>query len=180
MMENKELCDIIEGIKNEDNEAFETLYNELSKFVYSVSYNILHDTFLAEDCVHDTFLHIKNSAHRFEKGRSVKSWVFAIARNVSLTLYKSQKRTVSIDDDIVKNFSVDDFSDKSDTAVLVREIIMTLKEKDREIILMHLNEGMKFREIAQVLDVPLGTVIWRYNYILSKIRKKIDLEGVSI
>ena len=174
-MDNNELCQIIERIKKGDNDAFALLYNELSKFVYSVSLNILHDSFLAEDCVHDTFLHIKNSAHRFEDGRNVKSWVFAIARNVSLTLYKTQKRTVSLDNDIVQNFSVDDFSDKSDTAVLIRQIISTLKEKDREIILMHLSEGMKFREIAQALDMPLGTVIWRYNYILSKIRKKIDL-----
>ncbi len=178
-MENNELCQLMERIKNGDNDAFASLYNELSKFVYAVSLNILHDSFLAEDCVHDTFLHIKNSASRFEKGRNVKSGVFAIARNVSLTLYKTQKRSIPLDDEIVQNFSIDDFSNKSDTAVLMRQIIASLKEKDREIILMHLNEGMKFREISEALDMPLGTVIWRYNYILSKLRKKIDLEGVS-
>ncbi len=178
-MDNKELCELMERIKQDDNEAFEALYNELSRFVYAVSLNILHDSFSAEDCVHDTFLHIKKSAFRFEKGRNVKSWVFAIARNVSLTAYNAQKRSVPLDDEIVQTFPDDDFADRSDTAVFAREIIASLKEKDRDIIIMHLSEGLKFREIAEALDMPLGTVIWRYNYILSKLRKKLDLEGVS-
>lgn len=174
-MENEKLCELIAQISNGDDEAFAKLYEELSKFVYAVSLNILRDTFLAEDCVHDTFLHIKNSANRFENGRNVKSWVYAIARNVALTMYKVQKRSVPLDDEIIATFSDDDFSEKSDTAVLIRKLIFELEQKDREILLMHINEGMKFREIADVLEIPLGTVLWRYNYILSKLKKKINL-----
>ena len=173
-MENEKLCELIVQISNGDDEAFAKLYEELSKFVYAVSLNILRDSFLAEDCVHDTFLHIKNSANRFEKGRNVKSWVYAIARNVALTMYKVQKRSVPLDDEIIATFSDDDFSEKSDTAVLIRKLVFELEQKDREILLMHINEGMKFREIADVLGIPLGTVLWRYNYILSKLKKKIN------
>lgn len=173
-MENEKLCELIAQISNGDDEAFAKLYEELSKFVYAVSLNILRDSFLAEDCVHDTFLHIKNSANRFENGRNVKSWVYAIARNVALTMYKIQKRSVPLDDEIIATFSDDDFSEKSDTAVLIRKLIFELEQKDREILLMHINEGMKFREIADVLEIPLGTVLWRYNYILSKLKKKIN------
>ena len=173
-MENEKLCELIAQISNGDDEAFAKLYEELSKFVYAVSLNILRDSFLAEDCVHDTFLHIKNSASRFENGRNVKSWVYAIARNVALTMYKVQKRSVPLDDEIIATFSDDDFSEKSDTAVLIRKLIFELEQKDREILLMHINEGMKFREIADVLEIPLGTVLWRYNYILSKLKKKIN------
>lgn len=178
-MENAKLCELLKRIALGDDEAFSLLYTELSKFVYAVSLNILHDSFLAEDCVHDTFLHIRSSANRFEDGKNVKAWVYAIARNVSLTIYKTQKRVTPLDDEIMATFSVDDFSEKSDTAVLVRKLISQLDERDREIILMHVNEGMKFREISDVLNMPLGTVLWRYNYILSKLKKQILSEEVA-
>jgi RNA polymerase sigma-70 factor (ECF subfamily) len=178
-MENEKLCELLKKISENDDLAFAELYNELSKFVYAVSLNILHDTYLAEDCVHDTFLHIKSSASRFEEGRNVKAWVYAIARNVSLTIYKTQKRVTPLDDEVLNSFSCDDFSQNSDTAVLVRNILNSLESRDREIILMHINEGMKFREISDILKIPLGTVLWRYNYILSKLKKKLSVEEVA-
>jgi len=156
-----------------DEEAFERLYRETSKQVFAYLLSVVGEYHTAEDLTQDTFVKIPRSADKYRSGNAF-AWIMQIAKNTAFSEMKKARRSVPTDfdeHDLNAAYRIDEGQ------IPVLEIIRTrLDAADSKIVLMHLAAGLKHREIAKQLDMPLGTTLWRYNKAIKTLQKIIKEE----
>lgn len=148
-----------------DNEAFARLYDEVKKGVFAFAYSYLRTVADAEDVTEEVFLAVKRKAYMYRSGTDARAWIFQIAKNLSLDELRRRKRRAE---------SLDDVPEPSVNPRLPALDLMTraLDETERDIVLLHAVWGYKHREIAEMKGMPLGTVTWKYNAAIEKLRKE--------
>lgn len=151
---------LIAQIASGSRDALKELYDTYRTFVYAVSLSLLKNQADAEDITAETFISVAKHAASF-RGGSEKSYLAAVARNLSLNLIKKRKFEVFTD------FSVSNESEQScegafENAVVLKAALQLLDDEQRQIVLFHV-AGMKHRETAAILKIPLGTVTWKYK-----------------
>jgi RNA polymerase sigma-70 factor (ECF subfamily) len=133
----------------------------------------LHDTALrlcrdaaeAQDLTHDTYVRALNSADRFEPGSSLKAWLLTILHNLFRTRVRDQGRraTLELDEewvDVPAPISEEE-TWHAVTSAQLDSAIELLPQKLREVVVLRDLQGLSYKEIAQVLDLPVGTVMSR-------------------
>lgn len=129
----------------------------------------LRDVPLAEDAVQETFLRAFRSYASFRHECSTRTWITGIAINVCRSMLRSAwRRRVNVTDTIEhmgKSYEMPDHT--------VTEAVMNLPAKQREAVVMHYIEGMKIREIADILGIPLQTVSSRLNRARESLRAEL-------
>ena len=160
-----EVCALITRIREGDQEAFMALTRLYQKRVFIVAYSFFHNKEDAMDIVQDTFLKVYQKIHLFQEGRSFQNWLIQITKNLCIDLYRRQTKKenpISRDMDISEmNLSDHEEPDcyrAADLRGLFKECLGQLTEKQRLIFVMKHYNNMKYTEIAEILDVALGTV----------------------
>ncbi len=153
-----------------DDRAFERLYEGMKRGVFAFAYTYLGNAADAEDVVQETFLQVKRRADSYRLGSDVRAWVFQIAKNQSLDALRRRKRY----DELSMEVCVD--VGKEQTFPMLDEMTACLTDEEKEIVLLHAVWDYKHREIAKMLALPLGTVTWKYNEAMKKLRKQ-EREG---
>ncbi|MBR1471134.1 MAG: RNA polymerase sigma factor [Lachnospiraceae bacterium] len=172
------------GIRDGDRNALREIYEEYLPYLYTVVYGIVQQKETAEDVTSDVFLRIWNSAGRFQEGNGHKGWMATIARNMAIDELRKHKREVLMaensdeEDDSggLENFSAREGADAGveDTVVAqfsLKEILEQLKPEEREIVDLKVLSEMTFKEISELLGIPMGTVTWRYQAAIKKLRR---------
>ena len=162
---------IIDKVNNGDPEAFGTLVRRYEDFVFTLISGIVNSPDTAKDVSQEVFLRVYKSIRRFEKRSHFKTWLYKIAYNTALAHLEREKRIVarenSADFKTVDN-SYHDYTDK----LLLEKIIRMLKPEYRAVIILHYYEDLKYEEIAEVLECPVGTVkirLYRAKYELKQL-----------
>ena len=155
-----------------DLRSFDTLVKRWEKPLLNYCYRMVNDIALAEDLRQEVFLHIYRSAKKYRATAQFSTWMYRIATNLCLdTLAKQQHRKEISMDAYLESESegfgeqLIDPSDAPDAAVVkketesqVRSALVRLPEDQRVVVIMRHYNGMKFREIAEVLERPISTV----------------------
>ncbi len=132
----------------------------------------------AEDLVQESLLKAFKAKNNFKLGSSFKSWVFTIIKNTFITKYnrrRKQKLITKPVEEIPTRFAVSKIKNRGLSNLRIDEIksnIFEFSYKVRLPFLMYL-EGYQYKEIADTLDIPIGTVKSRINYCRSKLQQKI-------
>lgn len=160
-----------------DQAAFEALYRQTERAVYTFALSLLKNPHDALDVTQETYLKVRASAHLYQPQGKPLAWLFTIARNLSNSLLRQSGRSVSAEE----YFSADGpgcayLEDPSDRLALTAALD-GLEELDRQVVLLHVVSGLKHREIAQDLGLPLGTVLTRYHRALKKLRHILSEGG---
>ncbi|WP_438965168.1 RNA polymerase sigma factor [Flavobacterium sp.] len=174
-MEQEEL---IKELLKKDDKSFTLLYDNYSKSLYGVIYNLIRNTEEAEDVLQEVFVKIwKNiDSYNESKGR-LYTWMLNIARNSSIDKLRSKNFNNS-----QKNLSSDNFvhilEDSSKTtskidAIGIKEFIMKLKPKCIQIIDLLFFKGYTQQEASDELEMPLGTVKTNNRNCMNELRKLI-------
>lgn len=160
-----------------DMDSFEKLYGQMRKPVFAYACTILKNKERAEDILQDTFILIFQKARQY-KGANSTAWVYSITRNLCYDSFKKDRREIAVDE-----FYEDDQPDggleienEIVDSILINSALRCLDMIDRQIVFLYAVEGFKHREIAGVLGIPLGTILWRYRRALKKL-KNIILES---
>jgi len=157
-----------------DGVAFRDLYQQTSGVVYGFAMSILRNKHDAEDVMHDAFIKIYTGAVSYKPSGNPMAWILTIVRNLCLNKVRAGKicEDLSQYDDLVGAVSNDS------EAVLDRMVLETamkvLDAEERQIVVLHAMTGFKHREIAEILDLPTGTILSKYNRALKKMRKEIE------
>ena len=153
-----------------DSSALGDLYVLLSPAVFSFVMSIIHDEEESKDIVQDTFMIVAKKVDQYRFGTSVRNWIFEISRNIALARLKKKKDLISLDDadPINKLGYIDPKDNDVSTWNLAKKI---LKEEDYKILYLYIIGEYKHREIAEILNLPLGTVTWKYKNSLKKLKK---------
>lgn len=173
-MKNHEIIEnLLLKIAENDIDAFEQLYLETNKIVYSYVFAILKNHERAQDAMQDTFIRIKEASYTYKPQGKPLAWIFKIAKNFSLMDIRKYQKEQIIDveqNEFLINKRVELNADES---IVLNAALKTLQDEEREIVFLYLISGMKHREIADMLDKPLGTVLWKYNMALNKLKKEL-------
>ena len=140
-----------------DPDAVGRWYDEYGRAVFVVAYKALGDRGLAEEAVQQTFLQAWRAMDSFDPEREPGPWLYAIARRAAIDIYRRERRHRTVDEDI-EIASLPPSLDRAWDAWQVRLAIDQIPEDERT--LMHATHylGLSHSEIAERLDIPLGTV----------------------
>lgn len=182
---------IMAAVARGSDEALRRLYDRYGRMVYAVSYRMTADAQLAEECTQDVFLRAWRRAGEYDPGRGkVSTWLFAIARNRSIELWRAGARRSAHTQTLAAALQVDgrspddpaELASAADEAIRVAEALAELPREQLETIQLAYFEGLSHSEIAERLDLPLGTVKGRIRLALDRLRDlagELRLEQVS-
>lgn len=161
--EDENVYSLVERIKEGDREAFMTVTVLYQKKVFLLAFSFFRDREDALDIVQETFLRFFQRAHLFRKGENFQNWLLRIARNLCIDSYRknySRKKDWEepIDERKLKVQNESDPYRSSDLKEIFSRCLERLGERQRMVfVLKHYNQ-FKYREIAQTLNISLGTV----------------------
>ncbi|HBG44093.1 MAG TPA: RNA polymerase sigma factor, partial [Firmicutes bacterium] len=161
-----------------DPSAFEELYHLTEKTVYAFLLSILRNHDLAQDIMQETYLKIRSAAHLYQPQGKPLAWIFTIARNLALMELRSNERYVNTEFSLMENDINFSYVSDHDDQIVLQMALNVLNKQEREVILLYAVSGLKHREIASSLSVPLSTVLSQYHRGLKKLKKYL-VEGRS-
>jgi len=172
---------LIWKFKGGSREALCRIYQKYKKDLLRLATILLNDTGDAEDIVHDVFLSFAQSAEKLKLHGNLKSYLLTCvvnrARNVNRM--HQHRRTVGLDDaeQVVSDAKrPDEWIVCSEELKRWSDILARLPFEQREVVILHLRAGMKFRQIAKLQDISVNTVKGRYRYGLVKLRSILNGE----
>ncbi len=169
---------LIRKISNSHAESFEKLYRLSSSAVFGLALSIVGNHVDAEDVVQNVYLSVYEKAHQYKGGGKAMAWIFTITRNHALMLIRDRKKRQHVNFDDVYNVGIKPSTeDKVYNNELINVILETLSVDERQIVIMHSMSNMKHREIADLLEMPLSTVLSKYNRALKKLKKELVVNG---
>lgn len=169
-MTPKELNQLVKQLQSGDMSVFDPIYYETKSLVYYTILQILKDSSLAEDIMQDAYLKALEKIHSFKPTYSFKSWIVMIARNLALNEYNRRKRELSFDVN-EDEYIFGHVESSSENQLIVREMLQSLSAIEQEVVVLHVIGDLKHREIAAILQKPLGTITWTYQQAITKLKE---------
>lgn len=149
-------------------EEFRVKYEKYQNTIYSISLNYVHNKLDAEDITQDVFMKYLSSDEKFDTLDNELYWIIRVTINTSITYIKSKwKSSVTLSNELV-NVQEDNNSD----ALRMRQIISSLKDKYKEVIILYYYQNYKTNEIANILKVSQDTVKKRLERARDLIKKE--------
>jgi len=155
--------------KRDERREFEELALPHLDSLYGTALRLTHNEKDAEDLVQDTILRAFRFFHRFERGTNVKAWLFKILTNTFANKYRKRQRERTILDEVQTQAEVADAGLPDPEAALaarlvsdqVKEALESVPEEFRLAVILADLEDFSYREIAEIVDCPIGTVMSR-------------------
>ncbi len=171
MLEEKRL---IQELKQGSNEALRRIYMEYKDNLLTIAASMLHDTYAAEDVLHDVFVSFAGGIGGLQLRGSLRNYLIASVVNRARDQFRKKKHHL-VELDEAGQFASDSIGPEQsavfgEQAERLTDALARLPLEQRETIVLHLNAGMKFKEIALMQRIPLSTVQGRYRYGLEKLR----------
>lgn len=176
-IDKKELHSIFTNLRIDKEKSFNELYEKYSKLIYNIAFSILKSRENSEDVMQNVFSKIYKLDNEKLPSDNEASWLYSITKNETINYMKKLKKEVSIEDiDYVQ------YDDKDLENIIDKDsyekIMDKLDKAEKEIVSLKIIGNMKFRDIAQLLDMPMGTVQWKYYTALHSL--KIILGNLSM
>lgn len=155
------------------------LYDRYASSLYGLGVRLLGERGMAEDLVQETFVRLWRSAPRFDPRRgSVRTFTFAIARRAAVDLMRrsASRPLPTVDGDTDE--AIEDAFDSLVLGLDVREAVSALAPKHREVLELILDEDLGRAEIAELLEIPVGTAKTRIFYGLKALRLEMEERGL--
>lgn len=154
---------------------FEALALEHFDALYNTSVRLTRNPVEAQDLVQETYLKAYRFFHRFELGTNIKAWLFTILRNTYINTYrKASRQQQQVDFDQIAPFYADmssdlEWAEGGSTEEMLRHLVHddvkraldALPEEYRMVVLLADLEDFAYKEIAEIMDCPVGTVMSR-------------------
>lgn len=171
----RELDGLLLRVGQGDRDAFARLYALTRGAVYALALSLLRDCQEAQDVSQDTFVKVWESAPGYQSQGSPMAWLLTIARNLARSRLRQGGRQVKLDEEEWNALPASLPAVTSEDRVVLQEALAGLGAEERQIVLLHAVSGLKHREIALLLELPLSTVLSKYHRGLKKL--KIMMRG---
>ena len=178
--------ELLRRIGQGDRRSFEELYERFSGVLFSTAYRVLNNQEAAEDVLQDVFIQIWEKAPLYDPARGKPmTWAVTLTRNKSIDRLRSTQRRNRLNDDVERESQTfEQFDDRSsfdavaqgETGKLVRDAIQKLSKDQREAIELAFFSSLTQTEIAERLNVPLGTVKARIRRGMMRMRDVLNPE----
>lgn len=161
----------ISEICNDNQEALKLIYREYYSSVLSLAFAILKNQQSAEDVAQEVFIKIWTDPGSYRPCKNPKAWIMEIAKNKAIDFIRKTKHE-----------TIHDFSDDSigigelqsenniTNEFEISEALLSLSEDECKIVVMHAVGGLTYITISRILNLPFGTVAWKYSRAIKKLR----------
>lgn len=169
-----------------DKTALKEIYISYAGYIYRIIYEVLQNKENAEDVTSDFFIRLWDKAGQFKPGSGHKGYLAVIARNMAvdfLRKHKKEELTFLLQDlgeegeeekKGSRKLAEDKLSQVEEQVIgsmTIRQALGMLKPSERQIISLKVLGEMTFKEIAAAMEIPMGTVTWKYQNAIKKLRR---------
>lgn len=160
-MNKKEVSNIFDKIRKQNENGIDELYMKCRTMVINIAFSIVKNKDVAEEISQMVFMKIIQLPKEKLPIRNEMSWLYTVTKNQAIEYLRKNHQNYNID-------NLYDIEDKDDNisevinTVTYNRIIDSLEEIEKEIVSLKILSDFSFKEIAQILDIPIGTVQWRY------------------
>jgi len=172
-----------------DEAAFREIVSRYKNSLYAFLWQFLNRPDLVEDVFQETFLQLFSSRASFDNTRPLRPWLFTIAANKAKDALRKWQRTAAVPigtisdseemsfDDMLNTISADttmpyEELEKNEIAIQVEGIIANMPENLREILLLAYFQKFSYKQMAQMLSIPIGTVKSRLHTAVARFAKE--------
>ena len=153
-----------------DSGALESLYHSTSSAIYSFALSILKNPHDAEDVLHDCYLNIYAGAESYHSSGKPMAWILTIAKNLCYQKLRERQKTADLPQEDWEPWLNSNESLSQEDKVIIRQCMELLSDEERQIVSLHAMAGFRHREIAELLSLPLSTVLSKYHRAIKKLR----------
>ena len=166
--------DYIDLLINKDDEAFKVVYENTKKGVFSMIISIVNNKAVTEDLMQDTYIKMIEKIHTYKRGRNFYAWLLQIAKFTAIDHYRKFKKEIVYDPQEQSYYHDSLKTDEKTYSVL--DLVKPLDDLEKQIVLLHSVDDMKFKDIAKLVNKPLGTVLWLYNKSIKTLQEYLKVE----
>ncbi len=170
--------ELVTRAQSGERNAFNELVRIHAQGVMNVIYRMCGNAQIAEDAAQETFIQAWLHLSSYRPQASLRSWLYRIAVNAATDMLRKEKRILP---SALEDLHLQDpqpgpealfFQEERTT--LVKKAILALPEASRAVLVLREYEGMSYHEIAEALNIPVGTVMSRLNYARKTLRDKLE------
>ncbi len=168
--------ELIKAAQRGHKEAFQVLVELHQAIVLAFLYRWGNETETAQDLAQETFIKAWLALGKYDHRQKFKNWLLKIAYNTSIDFWRRQHQTIDLDTLRIADHTIDLESQvsRNQQAEQVKQVIQSLPEQSRTALILREYHQYSYQEIAQTLDIPLGTVMSRLNYARSVLKKRLQ------
>ena len=156
------------------------IYDKYKDYLLTLAKGLLGEQATAEDVVHDVFVSFARVARQFKLKGSLRAYLATCVRNLARDKIRRSVRQAQVLDSMNPDTLCSDNPAQnlieSEEITQLRQALTKIPYEQREVVMLHLKGGIKFREIARLQGVSLSTVHGRYRYGLDKLRSLLNSE----
>lgn len=169
-----------------DKAGLKEIYENYVGYIYRIIYEVLQNKENAEDVTSDFFIRLWDRAEQFKPGGGHRGYLAAMARNMAIDFLRKHRReelTALLQD---LGAEPEDEGQKKGNymargennverevigAMTVADALAMLKPAERQIVSLKVLGGLTFKEIAACMEIPMGTITWKYQNAMKKLRR---------
>lgn len=163
--------ELISRINQGDDAAFATLYRRHRGWVVSLASRWTGDRDLALDVLQETFLYFTRKFPGFRLTSRLQTFLYPVVHNLSITALRKRSRFQSNPEDRARMEQMASPAPGPGNEDALRSAMASLSEEHRETLWLRFVDGFELREIAEAMDVPLGTVKSRLHHAIGSLRQ---------
>jgi len=167
--------EIIAQAQQGDRRAFGELVRRHRKGVVNVVYRLCGNANLAEDAAQEAFIRAWQHLPSYRPRSPFRNWVYRIATNAARDVLRRERETVDVDAISVpaSNGNPEAALETTERSRTVQQAVLALPPASREVLVLREYENLSYQEIADTLNIPIGTVMSRLNYARGKLRQSL-------
>lgn len=186
-MSEQQFEDAVARMVQGDKTALKEIYEAYIGYIYRIVYEILQNKENAEDVTSEFFIRLWDKAQQFKPGSGHKGYLATMARNMAIDFIRKHRReelTALLQDieagpeeeekEKSRFYKGETESEVEQTVIRemsVKQALEMLKPSERQVVSLKVLGELTFKEIAQIMGIPLGTVTWKYQNAMKKLRR---------
>ena len=157
-----------------EREALAELYQRTRAAVYGLALSYLKNAHDAQDLTQDVYVQVWDRAEQYQLTGSPMGWLLAVCRNLCLMRLRREERHAALSEEEWDAIPARECGLDADERALLQGALASLADEERRIVLLHAVTGLRHREIAALLELPLPTVLSKYHRALKKMRSFLE------
>ncbi len=170
--------ELVTRAQNGERNAFNELIRIYSQGVMNVIYRMCGDAQIAEDAAQETFIQAWLHLSSYRLQTSLRSWLYRIAVNAATDILRKEKHILpnALEDLQLKDPQPgpEAVLSQEERTALVKKAVLSLPDASRAVLVLREYEEMSYHEIADALDIPIGTVMSRLNYARKLLKDNLE------
>lgn len=181
---------LLNRFRNGDKSAFDLIVDRYQKPLFTYLIRFVGDHQVAEDMFQDTFLKVLRGLNDYQEKSKFGNWLFGIAHHLAIDFLRREKRHQKIfsnnegdqdSDNYFENIAESNILpdrniEQKELKRILNDAINKLSEEQKEVFLLREHSDLTFKEIAELLNRPLNTVLAQMRYALLNLRKSLTKE----